>query len=118
MELIISRILRSGVVASAIIISSGLIWFLVRHLSASSGDDGPDLVALAGAHDGAMDGASQSLICPGKLITLGIIVLLCTPAIRVFASAYMFMKQKDWAFAVMTIWVILSMIAGLVASLL
>lgn len=47
-----------------------------------------------------------------KLITAGLLVLLCTPVLRVLVAAFIFVKEKDWHFALFSFVVLCAMAAG------
>ncbi len=94
MEIIISNFLRIGVVASAIIISIGLLMFLITGDSGYSGNYFPS--APLEIWNGIL--ALKSF----AIILLGLIILIFTPVFRVGVSILVFLKEKDYTFAKIT----------------
>jgi uncharacterized membrane protein len=82
-ELVLARILRIGSVIAAALLVAGI------------------LVMVLGQTDFAP-----------KLITAGLLVLLCTPVMRVLVAGFIFVKEKDWHFAFFSLVVLCAMAAG------
>jgi uncharacterized membrane protein len=89
LERIIGMVLRGGVLISTVCLSVGLLLSL-----ATSG------------------GALSAL-----LLNAGIIVLLSTPVARVIVSTVQYVIERDWAFATLTVIVLLELMASAVAAL-
>jgi uncharacterized membrane protein len=89
LERLIGMVLRAGVIASSACLTVGL------------------LLALATG-----GGAISSF-----LLNAGIVVLLATPVARVIVSIVQYVSQRDWAFATLTIVVLLELVASAVAAL-
>jgi uncharacterized membrane protein len=86
-EVLIGRVLRAGVVSSSLCLASGLV------------------LSMAG-----VEGAS-------RLMNVGVVVLILTPAARVVLSIVEYAIARDWTFTVLTIIVLCELLAGAVAAL-
>jgi uncharacterized membrane protein len=83
-EAALGRLLGIGVVASSVCLAAGLVLALARPAS------GP-----------------QAL-----LLTTGLLLLMATPAARVILSAVTYLRRRDWAFAILTLVVLLELVAS------
>ena len=105
-ELIISYALRGGVVVSAAIIAAGMLWFYLQ--MAVTGH-----AALAYPHSfGGMFrrlGQGQPL----ALVTMGLLVLLLTPILRVVISVVIFALERDWRYTTITLLVLIILLISL-----
>jgi uncharacterized membrane protein YfcA/uncharacterized membrane protein len=94
-ELIISAVLRAGVMLSAAIILLGTVLYFVepsaRRASSASYPHTLAAVLPAVAH-----------VSPLGIITLGLIVLLATPVLRVAVSIVAFALEHDWLYVTIT----------------
>lgn len=88
LELLIGRVLRTGVTISSVFLAAGLAAALLR------------------------PGAGSTLL------NIGIIVLICTPAARVVLSIIEYAIERDWPFFVLTGIVLVELLAGAVAAIL
>lgn len=107
-EVIISHLLRWGVLASLILIGTGTILrFLHSGDYGAQGGTASDLQALIRPE------ATLSFTVPGfihglshgqgqSLIIAGLILLIATPVLRVAISIVTFVIEKDWVFAAIT----------------
>ncbi len=104
-ELIISTVLRTGVITSVIIIAAGTLLSFVHH---------PDYLydrtdfqrltrpgaafphTLGAVASGLMQGGGQAVIA------LGLLVLLITPVVRVAISVFAFIFECDYRFTLIT----------------
>lgn len=84
-ELILALFLRGGSMVAALLLALGLV----------------DMVLW------------QAQIAP-KLITAGILVLMSTPVMRVVVAGVIFIKERDWRFALFSLVVLIAVIAGAV----
>lgn len=127
MELMISYVLRVGVLLSAAIILAGVLLFAIRqdtgyakvlphHLQALLSfhqTSGPGFfpTSLEEVGRGAVAGRPYAIIC------LGILLLIATPVVRVALSVLFFLVQGDWLYVGITLFVLgvllLSMFAGI-----
>jgi uncharacterized membrane protein len=87
LERLIGVVLRGGVIASSVCLTTGLLLSL-----------------------GGIGGASI-------LLNVGIVVLLATPVSRVIISTIEYLIERDWTFATLTAIVLLELIASAVAAL-
>ena len=86
---VIGTVLRGGVLISTVCLSVGLLLSLATN-----------------------GGAASAL-----LLNAGIIVLLSTPVARVIVSTVQYVIERDWAFATLTVIVLLELMASAVAAL-
>jgi len=122
-ELIISWLLRVGVWSSVAIIAFGFVLLI-----------GQDHEALLHTHNGGLEGLLKdgfpgepapastyggviSSIRHGQafgVISLGLLVLLFTPVMRVAISIVAFLVERDWLYTVITTAVLLLLLTGIV----
>jgi uncharacterized membrane protein len=88
-EILIGRVLRTGVMTSIVCLAIGL----------------PLSLAWPAQDAGAM------------LLNIGILFLIATPAARVVLSTIEYILERDWPFAVLTSIVLIELIIGAVAAL-
>lgn len=107
-DILISKIMRFGVMTSAVITGIGLFLFLVTGESGYSGEEFPHTI----------DEIALGLVAckPYAIILLGILCLIFTPIMRVASSIFIFWKEKDFIYVgitslVLTI-LIVSMLLG------
>ena len=82
-ERILAKVLRLGSIVAGILLAAGIGGMLLT-------------------------GASHS----HRLITAGLITLLLTPVLRVLVAAVVFVKERDWLFALFCLVVLCSLVAG------
>jgi uncharacterized membrane protein len=97
----ISLILRTGVIASAILLLTGGILFAIQHpgtvFSFKSFAGEPERLREVGAiFSEALQFRSRSVM------QLGILVLIATPVLRVIFSLIEFLIHRDWIFVLIT----------------
>ncbi len=92
-ELIIGKILRIGVVTSAIVILIGMGLYFMSGSGYPAGEFPRRFSAIAA---GLSQGKSYSVIM------LGVFLLILTPVLRVVVSIYAFYKEKDTLYVVIT----------------
>lgn len=102
-ELVISNVLRGGVLASAAIILAGVIAFYRDYFSASG--RGISIAAFPHTVSAVARGLAQG--DPLAIIVLGLLVLLITPVARVAVSIVAFALERDWRYVVITSLVLL-----------
>lgn len=106
-ELVISNVLRGGVLLSAAIIAAGVILFYVRSAQAAGGlRDHPFPHTLAAVFSGIALGD------PIAIIALGLLLLLATPVVRVAVSIFAFALERDWRYVAITTLVLGILIAS------
>lgn len=105
-ELIISGVLRGGVVSSAALIAVGVAAFYIRGdwRSPTTGSVFPH--TLASVWQGVLRGE------PLAIIALGLLVLLATPVLRVLVSIGAFLLEGDRLYAVITAVVLLILVVS------
>jgi uncharacterized membrane protein len=114
-EILISNLLRAGVVSALVVIVAGLVLLYVGHpeymrSSEAYGrlihpTEAPEL-SPASIIEGALraDGAS--------IITIGFLILALTPVLRVALSLVVFIYQKDRIFTLITLAVLIILIGS------
>jgi uncharacterized membrane protein len=115
MELWISRVLLFGVLLATAIILAGLALFLAK-----GGGSGQ---SLSGLVDQQRMAASLVSILHGvaradgkSLIRLGLLALILTPIARVAMSLFLFLREGDRIFTLITAAVLCILLGGLIAS--
>jgi len=97
-----TRILSSGVVLSASLIVLGLtLAYTSGDTSSPYGGAGFQLLLLG-----------DSSFSPSQVLFMGFMVLLATPVLNVAASAYLFIRERDGALALITSFVLLVLLLG------
>lgn len=94
LELVISKVIKYGVLASAAITLIGLVMFLVTGNSGYPGSYYPtNLSAIF-----------QGMVAfkPYAIMMLGLFLLILTPVMRVGVSIILFLKEKDYTFVRIT----------------
>lgn len=106
-ELVISNVLRGGVLLSAVIIAAGVILFYARSAQSAHGlVDRPYPHTLAAVFSGLAQGD------PIAVIALGLLLLLATPVVRVAVSIFAFALERDWRYVTITALVLVILIAS------
>jgi uncharacterized membrane protein len=117
LELLISRILRAGVIASVTLIVVGMIVSFVQHPDYLSSSDVLDSAVGPGAtfpHE--FDALLSSLrqMRGEAIVTLGLLVLIATPMMRVAVSVVAFFRHRDRTYALITAAVLCLLLLSLV----
>jgi uncharacterized membrane protein len=100
-ELIISNVLRGGVLVSAGVIVLGVILFYARATRSAHGlIDQPYPSSLAAVGTGLVHGD------PLAIVALGLLLLLATPVIRVAVSVVAFALEHDRQYVLITLLVL------------
>lgn len=104
LELVISRVLRTGVLGSLAIMAIGVV---VGFLDGSLSGGRRELDVLIDPDAGAshtLSVAWESLRSGGAtgIMTLGLIVLVATPMVRVVASLIGYARSRDWIYLGLT----------------
>lgn len=120
---LISRLLRTGVAVSALLVVSGMILVFHHHPDYRSSKD--ELRALTSASTpyphtipdvlrSVRDGRGQGIAM------LGLLLLIATPVARVAVSIVLFAIERDWQYVIITMLVlallVLSFVLGAVSS--
>lgn len=107
-EKIIGRILRVGVILSAVVILIGLILLLVTGATGYAGNTFPvqPMAILRGA----------AALKPYAIMMLGVFLLILTPVLRVVVSIFAFAKEGDhlyvWITVIVLVILAISMVIG------
>jgi uncharacterized membrane protein len=108
-ELIISNVLRGGVLLSAGVIALGAALFYVRWLGTGGQAPEPSF-----PHSLAAVGYGLGHGDPLAVITLGLLLLLATPVLRVAVSIVTFAIERDWRFTGITLLVLAILVLSFV----
>lgn len=95
-EVVISNVLRGGVLLSASLIFVGVAMFYV-HYALYGVDTHPFPHSLGAVITGLVQGQASSVII------LGLLVLLVTPLLRVAVSIVAFALERDWRYVIITV---------------
>jgi uncharacterized membrane protein len=116
MEILISRVLRAGVIVAAALIAAGALLFLIQ----GPGPGDPTSLAQLDSRSSLPFSVSPRTIWQGvthlraaAVIELGLLVLILTPVARVGMTVVLFAKQRDRTFVAITTVVLLVLLVGL-----
>lgn len=121
-EVVLSLILRSGVISSAAIIIVGLILMLLTgHSGYGAGFDISKILYYDGGNvsHGFYPTDLQTVLSgllalkPFALIDLGLVILIATPVMRVAMSTFLFAVEGDWKFVAITAFVLTILILSI-----
>lgn len=117
MQLMLSRLLQTGVVSASVVVLVGGVKYLLEHAGAGPGD----LRVFTG-------GTPMSLREPGllahrlmagdaaALIQLGVVILIATPVLRVVFATIGFVRERDRLYVAIGVFVLGVMMVGLLKS--
>lgn len=101
-DLLLARVLQTGVLASAAVVSCGALIYLARHggqqpaYHAFVGEPG-DLRSVGGS-------ILEAVALSGRgLIQCGLLLLIATPLARVMFSLIGFLRARDWLYVGITL---------------
>ena len=117
LEILISRILRAGVIASVTLIVVGMIATFVQHPDYLSSSAVLDCAVGPGAtfpHEFDALLASIRQMRGEAIVTLGLLVLIATPVMRVAVSVVAFTHHRDRTYALITAVVLSLLLLSLV----
>ena len=121
LELAIATLLRVGVVLAAVLVALGGV-LVMRHPGApvpSYTRFHPPGSLPPGAHAlTSITGVFRHLADPSgaSIIELGLLVLIATPIARVALSGYVFLRNRDWLYAAVSVLVLSLLLFGLVTG--
>ena len=98
----VQRVLVAGLTVAAVLMLAGLAVVLAGHLAVPH-----DVLKLAPALRRAVRMHGDGLL------TLGLLMLILTPFLRVVGTALVFAWERDWRYVAITLLVLAVMIAGL-----
>jgi uncharacterized membrane protein len=106
---LLGTLLRYGVLLAALVGFLGGVLYLAQHGGTSADHsvfrgEPPELRSVRGVVGAALRGRGDALI------QLGLLCLIATPVARVLMSLVAFLRQRDWAYVVITA-IVLSVLA-------
>ena len=104
-EVLLGTLLRLGVFACIALILIGLTVTLVRHPDYITDSSSLEHLTSPGAafpHTPSAVISELGQFRGRAIITLGLLVLIATPVVRVATSIVVYVVQRDWAFVVLT----------------
>jgi uncharacterized membrane protein len=109
LDQIIGNLLRVGVGTAAAVVASGGVWYLLRtgHSRPAYHSFHPD---MRGLH------SLGSLPLPQAIIMIGLLILIATPVARVVFSLFAFALERDRAYVVITLIVLVVLLYSLGTS--
>lgn len=122
-EIIISNILRFGVLLSAAVILVGLLWLIITHHSGYGQDLFGNVARIIAFRDGGAGQFPTALgevlggvlaLKPYSIIALGLLLLILTPVIRVATSVLAFLYERDYLYVGITLFVLAVLVFGFI----
>ena len=104
-ELVISTLLREGVITSLAIVVVGLVLSFVHHPAYLSSHSQLKQITTPGRFVPHSIGEVVSGVVQLKgeaIIALGLLLLIATPVLRVAVSIVVFLIERDWIFVALT----------------
>ncbi|HEY9832739.1 MAG TPA: DUF1634 domain-containing protein [Stenomitos sp.] len=115
LEQFISNLLKYGVLLASAIVFVGGILYLIRH-----GTEPADYRFFQGtsAEFCSPQGVLKAVFSgsPGGLIQLGLLILIATPIARVVFSFFTFLRQRDFAYIIVTLCVLMALIYSMIGA--
>jgi uncharacterized membrane protein len=114
-EMLLGRLLRSGVILAAAVVFVGGVWYLAQSKSEVENYKifrGEPAELTHAAQIVRQAGSSNPL----GLIQLGLLLLIATPVARVVFSVAGFAIERDWMYVVITLLVLLTLLYSLASS--
>lgn len=108
LELTISKLLRSGVLISGVLLAIGWLWLLATQGDVLAHFNTYQPTSFYESFQWALINHNQAMII--SLVGLALLVLL--PIARVFMTGVLFLKQKDFVLAVMAFLVFVCLIGS------
>lgn len=102
MQRIVEWLLRGGLIVSVILMAVGL------GLEIASGSERSPAVELFAIGDAPSDG--------NRLMAIGLLVLAATPALRVLALLWMWIRERDWRFVAIAAAVVVTLAVSVVVG--
>jgi uncharacterized membrane protein len=112
--IMIGHLLRGGVLVSAAVVSTGACIYLSRHAGELADrraflGEPAELRHPAGIVRAALAGDDRGLIA------LGLLLLIATPVARVALAAFGFVKERDWFYSGVAVFVLVILVVSLAA---
>ncbi|MHB1158654.1 MAG: DUF1634 domain-containing protein [Phycisphaerales bacterium] len=113
-ETIISRLLRLGVLTSLLVIVLGMTLTFLHHPDYLTSKNQLTQLLHNSHPTDSLSGVRQSLAySQGRgIVVLGLLLLICTPVLRVAASVLIFARQRNRAFVIITLLVLLTLVVS------
>lgn len=115
LELLLSNLLRYGVFLASTVVLIGGILYLLRH-----GTEPADYKYFLGepAQFRSPQGVLTSVLSGSRrgIIQLGLLLLIATPIMRVAISLLTFLRQRDFTYVVITLFVLVGLIYSLIGA--
>ena len=113
-ELFIAQLLRIGVLTSFVIVLAGIVWVVATNQTGYHTinlDDLNSIIAYRAGHPDFPNSVGDVIsgvlgLRPYALITLGLLVLIAIPVVRVAVSIGAFARQRDWLYVGITVFVL------------
>lgn len=105
-EVLLSNLLRVGVVASAVVILTGLIMFLITRQGGYPVGTYP--ISLKEIIAGLF------LLKPFAIIIIGLLLLILTPVFRVGVSIIVFLMEEDYLYSAITVIVFIILLTAMI----
>jgi|ERR671933_1311626 uncharacterized membrane protein len=115
LEHFISNLLKYGVLLASALVLMGGILYLIRH-GAEPADyrffqgTPAEFCSLGGVVTAVLSGSSRGII------QLGLLILIATPIARVAFSFLAFLQQRDFAYIIVTLCVLVGLIYSLIGA--
>jgi uncharacterized membrane protein len=108
MEIAIAYVLRGGVALSGFFIALGLALRMFETSNSQS--------LVSQLLSGQTLTASQAPVAwqPDYMITIGLILLIALPIVRVAMTVFLFLKEKDYTYLAITLFVLTVLLIGVV----
>jgi len=116
-EMLVGRLLRTGIITASCIVFFGGILFLIRHGSAPMpsyhhfAGENTDYTTFAGIFWGAFQLNAKGII------QFGVMILIATPVLRIALSLFGFILEKDLLYVVITTIVLCVMLFSTIGGL-
>lgn len=108
LEIIISQVLRGGVLFSGLFLLAGWLWMWFR--------DGDNLHSFTSYEPRPLlENVQWAMVMNDRALLLaqfGLVVLVCLPLVRVLLTAVLFLKQKDKGLAFMALAVFVTLVGS------
>ncbi|AYL98119.1 DUF1634 domain-containing protein [Mucilaginibacter celer] len=116
-ELLVGRLLRSGVITASCIVLIGGIYLLLQNGSSAMpsyhhfGGENASYTTFQGILSSAWHLNAKGIV------QLGIVVLIATPVLRIALSLFGFALEKDWLYVIITTIVLAVMLLSTIGGL-
>jgi uncharacterized membrane protein len=111
MEVVVSNLLRFGVLASFVIVAIGVVIFFIVARDGTNAPGLPSTMTSVVENEGILRSPTDIFEGlgrgdPNAVIVLGLLVLIATPILRVAISAVIFFLQRDRLYVAITLFVL------------